>query len=128
MTSFSFASTELATSMVPKGRVIETWGRDFIVRSRNGTNIGIAFTLDGKFKEASGKNLNKGDELEPGDGLISLSSAAQLLNKKGLRPEGYWIIEKDEKHGWIYEFDKAVINARTGEIIKLNLTSASLEN
>lgn len=127
VSTLSYAAPDIATSMVPKGRIIETWGRDFIVRGRHGTNIGIEFSLDGKFKEATGKNLTKGDELEPGDGLLSLSTAAQHLLKKGLRPEGYWTIEKDDKLGWIYEFDKGILNAKTGEIIKINPTSASLD-
>lgn len=114
----SFAAPDIATSMVPRGKLIETWGRDYIVRSRTGTNIGVQFSLDGKFEEATGKNLNKGDELEPGEGLLSLSTAAQIMHKRGLTPEGYWVIEKDEKHGWIYEFNRGILNAKTGEIIK----------
>lgn len=113
-----FAATEdIALSMVPRGKIIDRIGKDYIVKTSAGTKIHVEFKRDGKLQEASGKNLNQGDELEPGDGLISLSSAAQNLTKNGVPPKGIWNLEEDKKLGWIYEIDKSVINAKTGEIL-----------
>jgi hypothetical protein len=120
VSSLSFAATDVATSMVPRGKVIETYGRQYVVKTLAGTKVDIEFSLDGKFQEAFGKNLNKGDELEPGEGLLSLGSVAKNLREKGYKAEGYWSIEKDEKSGWIYEFESVVMNAKTGDIIKVN--------
>lgn len=118
LTSLSYAAPEIAASMVPRGKVIERYGREFVVKTTAGTKIDIEFAIDGKFQEAFGKNLNKGDELEPGEGLLSLSSAAFKLKEKGLIPEGHWTIEKDEKLGWVYEFKSAILDAKTGKIIQ----------
>ncbi len=112
------AASDIALSMVPRGRLIETIGRDFIIKTTAGTKIGIEFTRDGKFEEAKGGNLDKGDELEPGDGLMSLSSIAQLLQKAGIKPQGYWLLENDKKMGWIYEFQEITVNAVNGKILK----------
>lgn len=114
----AFASVEIARSMVPMGKIDETLGRDFIVKTRAGTRIGIEFTRQGRFEEASGKNLNKGDELEPGEGLISLGSAARIIDKAGQKPQGYWLLEKDQVMGWIYEINGIIVGAKTGEILR----------
>lgn len=114
------ATPELAVSMVPRGKVVEHFGRDFIVKTKAGTKIGIEFTRMGKFEEARGLNLNKGDELEPGEGLISLSSAAHKLVTLGFKPEGLWNLDEDKELGWIYEFQTVIVNAKTGEVIKRN--------
>ena len=114
------ASPEVAVSMVPRGRVIEHFGRDYIIKTLAGTKIGIEFTTDGKFEEAKGHNLNKGDELEPGEGLISLSSAAQALVSMGMKPEGFWNLEEDKKHGWIYEFNRTLVDAKTGKVLLMS--------
>jgi hypothetical protein len=108
---------DLALSMVPRGKFEEQNGRDFTIKTGAGTKIGIEFERSGKFQEAQGNNLNRGDELEPGDGLISLSTAAQTLVKKGITPQGHWVLDKDEKHGWVYEFENTLINAKNGELI-----------
>lgn len=92
-------------------------GRDFIIKTGAGTKIGIEFERNGKFQEAKGNNLNRGDELEPGDGLISLSTAAQSLAKKGIVPQGHWVLDLDPKHGWVYEFENTLISAKNGEVI-----------
>ena len=121
LTSSAFATIHegVAVSMVPHGRMIETFGRDYIIKTPAGTKIEIQFMLDGKFKEASGKNLNKGDDLEPGEGLISLSSAARLIQSIGMKPEGFWHLEKDKTHGWIYEVNgQHLVDAKKGKIIK----------
>lgn len=118
LTFVANAAPDVAVSMVPKGRLVETIGRDFIIKTTAGTKIGIEFSRDGKFKEAKGVNLNKGDELEPGDGLLSLSSVAQILQKSGLKPQGYWMLENDKKMGWIYEFEEKTVNATNGQILK----------
>lgn len=119
------ASVEIARSMVPRGKIAETLGRDFIVKTKAGTKIDIEFTRSGSFEEASGKNLNKGDELEPGEGLISLGSAAQAIQKIGLNPEGYWLLEKDQMMGWIYEINGTIVGAKDGTILKKSPVSIS---
>jgi len=108
---------DLALSMVPRGKLMDQSGRDFVIKTGAGTKIGIEFERNGKFQEAKGNNLNRGDELEPGEGLISLSTAAQSLAKKGIVPQGHWVLDKDPKHGWVYEFENTLINARNGEVI-----------
>ncbi len=119
----ALADPEAALSMVPRGKVIERYGRAYVMKTSAGTKINIEFSLEGRFQEAFGKNLNKGDELEPGEGLISLSSAALKLKEKGLAAEGFWVIEKDHKRGWIYEFKNAILDAKTGKIIQKNLAT-----
>lgn len=119
LTCSSFSGTpETASSMVPRGKVIETIGRDYKVKTRAGTKIDIEFRRDGRLEEARGLNLNKGDELEPGEGLISLSTAAQKLHLLGNKVEGFWVLEQDEEMGWIYEFSEAIVSARDGRVIK----------
>lgn len=121
LSSFAYSSIheDTAKSMVPHGKVVETLGRDYIVKTWAGTKIEIGFGRDGKLKLASGKNLNKGDELEPGDGLISLSSIAKNIQPQGLKTEGFWVLEHDQKMGWIYELNaEHIISAKTGKIIK----------
>jgi hypothetical protein len=108
---------DLAISMVPRGKLENQTGRDFVIKTVAGTKIGIEFERNGKFEEANGNNLNKGDELEPGDGLISLSSAAQTLVTKGISPQGHWVLDKDDKLGWVYEFENTLVDARTGKVI-----------
>ena len=108
----------IALSMVPRGKVDLQQGRDFTIKSLAGTKIKIEFRRNGKFEEASGDNLNKGDELEPGEGMISLSSAAQKLQEKGIKPEGHWSLEQDPKFGWIYEVNhQHLIDAKSGKTI-----------
>ena len=106
----------IALSMVPRGKIIEVNGRDFLIKTVNGTKLNIEFHRSGTFQEASGKNLNRGDDLEPGDGLISLSSAAREV--KTASPQGFWTLEKDEILGWVYEFDLAVVDAKTGKLLE----------
>lgn len=114
--SHTFETT--AVSMVPYGKLVENLGRDYTIKTMAGTKISIEFGRDGKLKEASGKNLNKGDELEPGEGLISLSTIAQNVKSSGLIPDGFWLLEKDQKLGWIYEFNgKHLVCAKTGKIL-----------
>lgn len=114
-------SDTIALSMVPRGKVDLQQGRDFTIKSLAGTKIKIEFRRNGSFEEASGDNLNKGDELEPGEGMISLSSAAQKLQESGIKPEGHWSLEKDPKLGWIYEMNhQHIIDAKTGKSISDN--------
>lgn len=114
----AFAATDIALSMVPRGKLVETIGRDFVIKTPAGTKIGIEFTRDGKLEEAKGVNLNRGDELEPGDGLLSLSSVAQILNGTGIKPQGHWMLEQDKEMGWVYEFEGNIVSAKTGKILK----------
>jgi hypothetical protein len=109
---------DVAAAMVPRGKVIETYLRDYVVKTNAGTKVTVEFTTEGRFAEASGKNLNQGDDLEPGEGLLSLSSVAQHLSKSGIKPRGLWALERDPKLGWIYEFDQAIVDAKTGRIVK----------
>lgn len=113
-----FSSSETALQMVPHGKIFEEQGRDLILKTLSGTKIRIEFKRDGAFEEAKGMNLNLGDEFEPGEGLISLGSAAKEVTKKiGLKPQGHWRLSKDNKLDWIYELGSEVINAKTGELI-----------
>lgn len=105
--------------MVPRGKISETLGRDFIVKTLAGSKIDIEFKLNGDFKQAGGKNLNKGDELEPGNGLLSLSSVAQKVSSLGHKPQGFWKLEMDKHLGWIYDFNhQFILSAKTGELLK----------
>ncbi len=116
--SSAFSLTpETALSMVPRGKLIDQSGRDFIIKTTAGTKIGVEFRRNGKFEEAKGLNLNRGDELEPGEGLISLSSAAHALVQKGITPQGHWVLDQDEKHGWVYEFENTLVDAKSGKLI-----------
>ncbi len=114
----SYASEDIARTMVPRGKVFESFGRHFVVRTKEGTNIHVRFDLQGKFCHAFGRELNRGDEFEPGNGLLSLGTIARKLKEKGLSPEGFWTIEKDRKRGWIYEISGKMINASTSEILR----------
>lgn len=117
--------TELATAMVPRGKIFEIYGRDYIVKTPQGTKIEIEFSLDGNFKQASGKNLNLGDNLEPGFGLISLSTVAQKIQDPGIKPKGHWKLELDKELGWIYELNSLyVISAKDGKVLKTFPSSA----
>ena len=118
LSTSAFAATDVALSMVPRGKLVESIGRDCIIKTLAGTKIGIEFTRDGKLEEAKGVNLNKGDELEPGDGLLSLSSVARILQGTGIKPQGYWMLEQDEDMGWIYELEGNIVSAKTGKILK----------
>lgn len=95
---------EAALSMVPRSHVVEKRPTEYVVKSAAGTKIRIEFHRSGKLQEASGHNLNKGDEFEPGLGLLSLSSAARKVMDEKLRFLGHWSLEKDPKSGWFYEF------------------------
>lgn len=111
------AAPDIALSMVPRGKLFETIGRDFVIKTPAGTKIDIEFTRDGRLEEAKGVNLNKGDELEPGDGLLSLSSVARVLQSAGIKPQGLWMLERDTEMGWIYEFEGKIVSAKTGKIL-----------
>ncbi|WP_408096872.1 hypothetical protein ACJVC5_17680 [Peredibacter sp. HCB2-198] len=118
LTTQAAVPESIALSMVPRGKVDLQQGRDFTIKSLANTKIKIEFRRNGKFEEASGDNLNKGDELEPGEGMISLSSAAQKLQEKGIKPEGHWSLEQDPKFGWIYEVNhQYLIDAKTGKAL-----------
>lgn len=112
----SWGSREIAVSMVPRGKMIEENGREFLVKTTSGTKVIVEFHRQGGLQEASGKNLNQGDDLEPGDGLISLSTAAQGFERPG--PRGYWTLEKDQVLGWIYDFNLGVVDAKTGKLLE----------
>ncbi len=116
--NFSPTTPDVATAMVPRGKIIETILLDYVVKTAAGTKITVEFTSAGHFKQAAGKNLNQGDELEPGDGLLSLSTAAQRLSKSGMTPKGLWALEREPGLGWIYQFNQAIIDAKTGQTLK----------
>lgn len=128
ISSLAYADENISLSMVPHGKVFETRGRTYILKSRAGSKIQIRYNLDGSFKDASGIDLSRGDELEPGEGLISLSSVAKELGKAGEEPRGYWILEKDKTHGWIYDIQGTLVSAKTGKIISGISESDPLEN
>lgn len=112
-----FAGPEIVLSMVPKGKIVDVFRRDYTVKTVSGSKIILEFKRSGKLEEARGLNLNQGDHLEPGDGLISLSSAAQALAANGTKPRGAWSLDHDEKYGWVYEIDEKLIEAKTGKLI-----------
>jgi hypothetical protein len=112
------AKPEVALTMVPKGKLAETIGRDFKVRTVSGTKIEIEFRRNGLLEEAKGQNLNRGDVFEPGDGLLSLATIAQKISQTGIKPDGQWLLEQDEDHGWIYEIGNTIIDAKSGKVIK----------
>jgi uncharacterized membrane protein YkoI len=124
---------ELVKSMVPQGEITSFLRRDFTVKTTAGTKIIIEFDRNGTLDEASGLNLGKGDIFEPGNGLISLSSAAQVIHQQGVKVAPIWRLEKDPKHDWVYEFEEEVdertvehlVNARNGKIIKTVVPSQS---
>jgi len=108
LTSLCFAKIipeSHVASMVPKGQVVRNFGREFSEKTEAGTRVMVELFRDGELDEASGLNLGKGDQFEPGQGLISLSTAARALEKTGHRDRGQWHLEKDPKLGWIYELE-----------------------
>jgi hypothetical protein len=113
------ASEEVVRSMVPKGKILEKLIRTYTVKTRAGSKVEIRLQRDGKFWSALGRNLNQGDEFEPGDGLISLGTAAQALEVLGKTPKGAWVLEKDEKLGWIYEIETRLVDAKSGRLLNL---------
>lgn len=114
---YTFASEDISLSMVPHGKIFEARGRTFILKSKGGSKIQIRYNLDGSFKDASGLDLSRGDELEPGEGLLSLSTAAQIITKFVGPPKGFWILEKDKSHGWIYDIHGTLVDAKKGKLI-----------
>ncbi len=112
------ATPDVALSMVPKGKILETNLLDYVVKTAAGTKITVEFTSSGQFKEAAGKNLNQGDEFEPGEGLLSLGTVAQRLTQSGARPTGLWALEREPRWGWIYQFTQVIVDARTGRVLK----------
>lgn len=113
----AFAFEDLSKSMVPRSKIHETRGRTYLLRTKAGSNVTIRYNLDGTFKDASGVDINRGDELEPGEGLLSLSTVAQLAKKNGEKLAGFWILEKDQQLGWLYDIGGTLINAKTGKMI-----------
>lgn len=112
-----YASSEMAIQMIPNAKVYELQGRDIILKTLSGTKVRVEFQRNGELEEAKGMNLNRGDEFEPGDGLISLGTAAKHLGKRGISPEGNWRLSKDKEFGWIYEFGKNLVNAKSGDVL-----------
>jgi hypothetical protein len=114
-----------ALSMVPRGILIANIAREYFVKTKAGTKIKVEFGHNGKFEEASGMNLNHGDEFEPGMGLISLGTAARSVVRIGYPVRGDWNLEKDSTHGWVYEMagesnDEEIfhlVNATSGQFI-----------
>jgi hypothetical protein len=123
----SKATEELVKSMVPGGKVSTHIGSDFSVRTLAGTKVIIEFSRKGIFDEASGLNLGSGDIFEPGNGLISLGSAAQSVEKQGHKVKGKWRLENDHDLGWIYELENSpdretmeyVVDAKSAQLINV---------
>jgi hypothetical protein len=119
------AVEKTALSMIPKGKLIARIAREYIIKTEAGTKIKLEFERNGKFEEASGLNLNRGDEFEPGMGLISLGTAARSLAGTGHDVKGDWNLEKDSTHGWVYEMAGEtegevifhLVNATSGQFI-----------
>lgn len=121
----SKATEEIVKGMVPHGNISQKIGKDYFVKTKAGTKVTVEFDRAGNFDEASGLNLGKGDNFEPGNGLMALDSVAKSLVVKGLHPLGIWKLENDSKLGWIYELSglkneeniNYVVNARNSQII-----------
>lgn len=115
-----------ALTMVPKGQIFQNNFREVVVRTTTGTKIKLEFDRNGTLQEASGLNLNRGDEFEPGIGLITLSTAAHKVVKSGHKVRGDWNLEKDFQWGWVYELIEEehdrkifhIVNAKTGKLLK----------
>lgn len=115
-----------ALAMVPKGKVLDQSFREVTVKTESGTKVKLEFERQGKLQEASGLNLNRGDEFEPGSGLISLSTAAQSASKSGHQVKGGWNLEKDPQYGWVYELAEEetdrklihLVNAKNGKVVR----------
>ncbi len=124
--SLSKATEELVKSMVPGGKVSTHIGSDFSVRTQAGTKVVIEFSRQGDLDEASGLNLGSGDIFEPGNSLISLGSAAQVVQKLGQKVKGQWRLERDLERGWIYELSGTheqedfdyLVDAKKAQLIK----------
>jgi uncharacterized membrane protein YkoI len=122
----SKATEELVKSMVPGGKVSIQTGSDFSVRTEAGTKVIVEFSRKGDLDEASGLNLGSGDIFEPGNGLISLGTAAQVVEKQGHKVKGEWRLERDSELGWIYELEgthdresmEFVVDAKSAQLIK----------
>lgn len=122
----SKATEELVKSMVPGGKVSTHIGSDYSIRTEAGTKVTVEFSRKGELDEASGLNLGSGDIFEPGDGLISLGSAAQVVEKQGHKVKGEWRLERDSEMGWIYELEGShehenmdyVVDAKRAQLIK----------
>lgn len=122
----SKATEELVKSMIPGGKVSKNTGSDFSIRTEAGTKVIVEFSRKGDLDEASGLNLGRGDIFEPGDGLISLGSAAQIVEKHGHKVKGEWRLERDTELGWIYELGGShdseninyLVDAKKAQLIK----------
>ncbi len=113
-------------TMVPKGKIDHKGWREYKVKTEAGTKVEIEYDRKGELSEASGDHLNKGDNFEPGQGFISLSTAAQSVTKAGNILKDEWEFEKDSKYGWVYTFEGErqgnaldfMVDAKTGAIVK----------
>jgi uncharacterized membrane protein YkoI len=122
----SRATEEIVKSMVPHGEISRKIGKDYSVKTQSGTKVMIEFDHAGNLDEASGLNLGTGDIFEPGNGLITLGSAAQLLKGAGHNVKGEWRLEHDPKYKWIYELESLtndekndfLVDAKSGKLIK----------
>ena len=122
------ATEEIVKGMVPHGVVAQKTGDDYVVKTKSGTKVMIEFDRSGKLDEASGLNLDRGDIFEPGDGLMTLGSVAQMIKKMTPFTPSLWKLEKDSQIGWFYELTSVtedepvsfLINAKTAKLIKPN--------
>ena len=122
----SRATEEIVKSMVPHGEISRKIGKDYSVKTQTGTKMMVEFDREGNLDEASGLNLGAGDIFEPGNGLITLGSAAQIIKKRGKDVKGEWHLENDPRLGWIYglhgmkEEDNVeyIVDANKGQLIK----------
>lgn len=113
-------------TMVPKGKVDSKGWREYKVKTEAGTKVEVEFDRKGELAEASGDHLNKGDMFEPGQGLISLSTAAQAVTKAGNILKDEWEFSNDSKYGWVYSFEGErkgnsmdyMVDAKSGAIVK----------
>lgn len=127
LSAAAFAAPKSADALkfVPGGEVLSSKNNEFIVKTKQGTQVEVELNNDGTLDEASG-NLAQKDEFVPGMGLLSLADAVKAMKKAGKEVQGEWSLDKDMLRDWEYEFEgfengksfEYTMNAKTGELVK----------
>lgn len=123
--AFAGALKEPALKLIPEGTVVQEKTREVKVQTKAGSIVEVEFETNGEFEEASGNSLEK-DIFNPGNGLISLSEATEILKKSAKKPSGDWNLEKTMMKGWIYEFEgfengkevDYIVDAKNGKLLE----------
>ena len=126
--SYGMPINEKTKQLVPEGTIAQEKEREFKVRTKAGSIVEVEFERNGKFEEASGKSPDK-DVLVPGNGLITLASATDVLKKQGKVASGDWSLENSFIKGWVYEFEgfekgkevDYLIDAKSGKFLETRI-------